>query len=116
MAANGATTDTPTPTPGPAPGPTPAGPSGAWPSVSDLSQDGPFPSTTMLGVGPDGGHTVYLPSELGGAGLPHPVIGWMSGGGTMHKACPLLPRLATHGFIVVAADVVPGIGEEAMLG
>ena len=40
----------------------------------------------------------------------------MSGGGTSHELYPLLPHLATHGFVVVAANVVPGIGAEAVLG
>lgn len=82
----------------------------------DPSKDGPFKSTTLKKVGPDAGYTVYLPRELGANGFKHPIIAWMSGGGTTHALYPLLPRLATHGFVVVAADVVPGIGTEVALG
>lgn len=40
----------------------------------------------------------------------------MSGGGTSPAVYPLLPRLATHGFVVVASNTVPAIGQEAALG
>lgn len=87
-----------------------------FPSVSDLSKDGPYGSTTLRGVGPGGGYTAYVPEELAPDGAKNPIVGWMSGGGTTHTSYPLLPRLATHGFFVMAADVTPGIGQEAMLG
>jgi hypothetical protein len=82
----------------------------------DPSRNGPYRSTTLNNTGPGGGYTVYLPVDLGKSGEKAPIIGWMSGGGTMHNAYPLLPRLATHGFVVVAANVVPGIGTEVSLG
>lgn len=85
-------------------------------SLADPSRNGPYRSTTLNNTGPNGGYTVYLPVELGKRGEKAPIIGWMSGGGTMHNAYPLLPRLATHGFVVVAANVIPGIGTEVALG
>jgi hypothetical protein len=78
--------------------------------------DGPYTATTMDGVGPSASYTVYLPTELAPGGAKNPIVGWMSGGGTTHTLYPLLPRLATHGFVVVASNSIPGIGAEAALG
>jgi hypothetical protein len=84
--------------------------------TADVGKDGPYASTTLTRTGPEGKYTVYLPAELSPNGVKHPIVGWMSGGSTTHTAYPLLPRLATHGFVVVAADVTPGIGDEVNLG
>lgn len=89
---------------------------GSFPTTGDLSKDGTFKSTTLRKTGPSGKYTVYLPQELGRGGVTHPIVGWMSGGGSLPSAYPLLPRLATHGFVVVAAEVSPGIGQEVELG
>lgn len=89
---------------------------GPFPPVSDFTKDGPFPGTTLPSTGPDNGYTVYLPMALAPSGAKHPIVGWMSGGATTHELYGLLPRLATHGFFVIAANVIPGIGEEVELG
>jgi hypothetical protein len=89
---------------------------GPFPAVTDFAKNGPYTSTTLKNTGPNGSYTVYLPTMLAPNGAKNPIVGWMSGGGTTHDLYPLLPRLATHGFVVVAANVVPGIGEEANLG
>jgi pimeloyl-ACP methyl ester carboxylesterase len=88
----------------------------SFPAAGDLSKDGPYGSMTVTGTGPGSMYTVYRPAMLAPEGAKNPIVGWMSGGGTTHTLYPLLPRLATHGFVVVAADVVPGIGAEAELG
>ena len=101
-------------------GPTeaPAEPSGtgAFPPVTDFSSNGPYQSVTVTAMGASTSFTIYHPKELAPNGAKNPIVGWMSGGGTDHTLYPLLPLLATHGFVVVAADVIPGIGEEANLG
>jgi hypothetical protein len=89
---------------------------GPFPPVSDFAKDGPYKSTTLQNTGPNNGYTVYLPTTLAPDGAKNPIVGWMSGGGTTHDLYPLLPRLATHGFVVVAANVAPGIGDEENLG
>lgn len=89
---------------------------GPFPPVTDFTKNGPYTSTTLTNTGPNNGYTVYLPTTLAPNGAKNPIVGWMSGGGTTHDLYPLLPRLATHGFVVVAANVVPGIGDEANLG
>jgi len=89
---------------------------GAFPPVTDFTSNGPYGSVTATAMGPTTRFTVYHPKELAPNGAKNPIVGWMSGGGTDHTLYPLLPLLATHGFVVVAADVIPGIGEEANLG
>ena len=59
---------------------------------------------------------MYRPTELSPGGAKNPIVGWMSGGGTDHTWYTLLPHLATHGFVVVASNSIPGIGAEVMLG
>jgi hypothetical protein len=89
---------------------------GPFPPVSDFAMPGPFTATTLANVGPSPGYTVYLPTELAPNGALNPIVGWMSGGSTNHASYTLLPHLASHGFVVVAANVVPGIGQEVQLG
>lgn len=89
---------------------------GPFPPVTDFNADGPYKPTTLTGVGPGNAATVYMPMEPAPAGAKNPIIAWMSGGGTSHEGYALLPHLASHGFVIIAPDVVPGIGEEVMLG
>jgi hypothetical protein len=89
---------------------------GPFPPVTDFQAPGPFGSTTVTGTGPNNGYTIYRPQQLAPNGAKNPIVGWMSGGATSHTGYTLLPHLATHGFVVVAADVVPGIGQEVALG
>lgn len=89
---------------------------GPFPPVTDFTLDGPFQSQTVASSGPNGNYTVYLPSPLAPSGAKNPIVGWMSGGSTNPSLYPLLPRLATHGFVVVASNTVPGIGQEVQLG
>jgi hypothetical protein len=88
----------------------------AFPSVGDLGAAGPYMSMTIRNTGPGGTYTVYRPAELAPGGAKNPIVGWMSGGSTSPSRYPLLPHLATHGFVVVASNTVPAIGEEIELG
>jgi hypothetical protein len=85
-------------------------------SVSDLSGDGPYESMTLNNTGPGGTYTIYRPSELAPGGAKNPVVGWMSGGNTTPSAYPMLPHLATHGFVIIASNTRPQIDEEVQLG
>jgi hypothetical protein len=89
---------------------------GPFPPVTDFQKDGPYTAKTVNDAGPGGTYTVYLPQPLGPDGLKNPIVGWMSGGATTPAVYPLLPRLATHGFVVVASNTAPGIGAEVELG
>jgi dienelactone hydrolase len=84
--------------------------------VEDLAQNGPYASTTTNFSGPNGNYTIYHPRELGTNGVKHPVVNWMSGGSTNPAMYPLLPHLATHGFVVVASNTTPTIGAQVALG
>jgi hypothetical protein len=87
-----------------------------FPAVTDFAGPGPYKSVTMQNTGPKGGYSVYRPDMLAPGGAKHPIVGWMSGGSTNPSAYPLLPQLATHGFVVVASNTTPGLGEEVDLG
>jgi hypothetical protein len=75
---------------------------GTFPSVSDFAASGPFSTTSgSLGLS----CTVYRPSTLGQNGVTHPVILWGNGTGSSPSTYGgFLRHLASHGFIVVAAD------------
>jgi hypothetical protein len=74
---------------------------GSFPSVSSFADRGPY-LTTQEALGDC---TVHRPTELGQSGLVHPVILW--GNGTFSWPAiysGLLSHLASHGFIVAAAN------------
>ncbi|MDH5672353.1 MAG: hypothetical protein OEZ06_09400 [Myxococcales bacterium] len=89
---------------------------GPFPEVSDFSQPGPYTSTTLVNVGPGSIYTVYLPQQDPPDGAGNPLVAWTSGGGTSHAFYTLLPHLASHGFVVITSNTIPGIGGEALLG
>jgi len=95
---------------------TPAPTPGLFPPVSDFTQAGPYTSTTLVNVGPNSNYTVYMPMEPPPAGAANPIVAWTSGGGTSHVFYTLLPHLASHGFVVVTSNTIPGIGGEEALG
>src|SRR4029077_6597376 len=98
-------------------GPGSGGPAtGTFPAVSDLASDGPFQSTEIDETGPNNNYTVFLPSELAPNGAKNPIVGWMSGGSTTPNEYAQLPRMATDGFVVVASNTTPQIGQEVELG
>lgn len=95
---------------------TPAHTSGC-PSVGQAwSETGPF----AVAETPSGaGHTIFHPARLGGLGCSvHPVVLWGNGSGARPSAyAGLLRHLASHGFIVAAADTsASGSGVEMLAG
>ncbi len=89
---------------------------GPFPPVTDFEMAGPFTPMLMNGVGPNSNYQVHFPQQAPPAGARFPIVGWMSGGGTIPDLYTLLPHLASHGFVVVASNTLPGIGAEAELG
>jgi dienelactone hydrolase len=71
---------------------------------------------TVMNTGPGGTYTIYRPAELAPGGAKNPIVGWMSGGGSTPSQYTLLPHLATHGFVVVASNTSPALGDEEKLG
>jgi len=84
----------------------------ALPPVTDFAAAGPFPTTVTR----TGQHTVHHPRNLTPG--THPVILWGNGTGASPSAYSgLLTHLASHGFIVAAANTTnAGSGREMLAG
>src|SRR6266540_1257504 len=85
-----------------------------FPSVDgNWATPGPFAVTVEAG---DSAHTIYRPTTLGQNGLRHPVIVWGNGtGATPQIYDGLLRHLASHGFVVAAANTTQsGSGQEML--
>jgi pimeloyl-ACP methyl ester carboxylesterase len=91
--------------------PTPTG----FPSVGQAFAD-PGPFDVSVEDAPE--HTYFFPDDLGGDGRRHPVILWGNAtGAEPEEYVPLLRHLASHGFIVAAADsAFAGSGLEMLAG
>ncbi len=104
---------------GPADGETGSSTTGTgFPGVSSFAASGPY-STTTDSIG--GGWfsascTIFRPAWLGQNGVNHPVIAWGNGTGSTPSAySSLLHHMASHGFIVAAANTTNAGTGEAML-
>jgi hypothetical protein len=75
-----------------------------WPAVSDFSMKGTFTAVTENNTGPMNAYTLYYPKEQGRDGLKHPSVTWGNGATTTPNLFSLLPLLASHGFVVIAAN------------
>jgi hypothetical protein len=85
---------------------------GTFPSVSSFSAQGPF-ATTQGTLGAS--CTVFRPTILGQGGVTHPVVIWGNGtGASVSTYGPLLSHLASHGFIVAAANT-PNAGNGSQM-
>ena len=76
----------------------------AWPPVTDFSMKGAFTSVTESNTGPMNAYTLFYPEERGRDGLKHPSLTWGNGATTTPNLFSLLPLLASHGFVVIAAN------------
>ena len=85
----------------------------SFPGVTDLTEDGPFPTNGPSGddEGPD--CIIHRPVTLGEGGLRHPVIIWGMGTGGFNTYSPMFDLWASHGFIVAAAKLGDGQGDGA---
>jgi hypothetical protein len=79
-------------------------PTGTFPAVTDVAGKGPYTAKTAMNTGPNGAYTLYYPSELAPSGVKNPVVSWGNGSTTTPSQYPMLPHLATHGFVVIAAN------------
>lgn len=71
--------------------------------IDDLTSPGSFTAATDTSTGPGNGYNIYYPEELGQGGVLHPVLTWGNGATTTPDQYPLLPALASQGFVVIAA-------------
>ncbi len=84
-----------------------------FPAVTDFESEGSFPTIKETS---DAECTIHRPETLGEAGRDHPVIIWGNGtAGFPAVYAGLFDVLASHGFIVVAANTSnAGTGEEML--
>jgi dienelactone hydrolase len=85
-------------------------------AAADLSKNGPYMSTTVQKTGPNNNYTIYRPQQLGPGGAKNPFVAWISGGGSTPDQYTLLPHLASHGFVIIASNTVPNVGQQEALG
>lgn len=73
-----------------------------FPSVgTDFAQEGPYDVSRLNGSQ----HTYWYPTEIRSSGLQHPVVLWGNGtGANPGNYEALLSHLASHGFVVAAAN------------
>jgi pimeloyl-ACP methyl ester carboxylesterase len=86
-----------------------------FPSVgTNFAQRGPYQVSTMNGSQ----HTYWYPTNLRSTGLQHPVVLWGNGtGAEPANYAALLSHLASHGFVVAAANTPnAGSGSEMLAG
>jgi hypothetical protein len=79
------------------------------PPITDYSAPGPFATTTEPNVGPGGDYTIFRPQTLGENGFLHAPITF--GPGINMQASQmsgLLLSFASHGFVVISANVLTG--------
>jgi hypothetical protein len=65
---------------------------------------GPYMPQTVANTGPSNGYTVFRPAELAPNGVPNPIVSWGNGATTNPSQYPLLPHLASQGFVVIASN------------
>jgi dienelactone hydrolase len=87
-----------------------------FPAVTDTGAKGPYTATTINSTGPSSGYTVYHPSQLAPGGALNPIVAWGNGGFTTPDLYPLLPHLASHGFVVIASNNPFVVGDEVRAG
>lgn len=87
---------------------------GLPPVGTNFAAPGPYQVTVQN----DAAHTYYSPSTLGANGVDHPIILWGNGTGTTPPTYDgLLRHLASHGFVVAAANTTnAGSGNEMLAG
>jgi hypothetical protein len=71
---------------------------------------------TVNNTGPGGGYTLYHPEELAPGGVLNPIVSWGNGGATTPVNYPMLPHLASHGFVVIASNNSLVSGEDTRNG
>jgi hypothetical protein len=59
---------------------------------------------------PNNAYTLFYPTELAPNGALNPIVSWGNGGGTTPGLYPMLPHLATHGFVVIASNASSATG------
>ncbi|WP_437512897.1 poly(ethylene terephthalate) hydrolase family protein [Sorangium sp. So ce1099] len=79
------------------------------PPITDYAAEGPFATTVERSSGPSGNHTIFRPERLGEGGFLHAPIIFGPGINTQVTSyTALLTNFASHGFVVVGANLLTG--------
>ncbi|WP_437280039.1 dienelactone hydrolase family protein [Sorangium sp. So ce375] len=79
------------------------------PPITDYAAEGPFATTVERSSGPSGNHTIFRPERLGENGFLHAPIIFGPGINTQVTSyTALLSSFASHGFVVVGANLLTG--------
>ncbi|WP_437690544.1 poly(ethylene terephthalate) hydrolase family protein [Sorangium sp. So ce176] len=79
------------------------------PPITDYAAKGPFATTVERSSGPSGNHTIFRPERLGEDGFLHAPIIFGPGINTQVTSyTDLLTNFASHGFVVVGANLLTG--------
>ncbi len=81
----------------------------ALPAVSDYAVNGPFATVVQANVGPGNNYTIIRPETLGANGFLHaPIIYGHGINGPVSGFTNFLRAVASHGFVVIARNVLTG--------
>jgi hypothetical protein len=90
---------------------------GRFPAVNDVWADGPYSPVTVNNTGPGNAYTIFHPQELAPNGVLNPIVTWGNGAMTNPSLYPnLLPHLASHGFVIIAANTTMVAGADLIAG
>ncbi|WP_437591197.1 poly(ethylene terephthalate) hydrolase family protein [Sorangium sp. So ce1000] len=79
------------------------------PPITDYAAEGPFATTVERSAGPSGNYTIFRPERLGENGFLHAPIIFGPGINTQVTSyTALLSNFASHGFVVVGANLLTG--------
>lgn len=79
------------------------------PPVTDYSADGPFATVVEANVGPGNAYTIIRPETLGADGFKHaPIIYGHGINGQVSGFTNFLRNVASHGFVIIACNVLTG--------
>jgi hypothetical protein len=79
------------------------------PSVTNYSVDGPYTTVVETNVGPGSAYTIYRPDTLGANGFLHaPIIYGHGISSQVSTFAPFLRSVASHGFVIIACNVLTG--------
>lgn len=79
------------------------------PPTSDYAAPGPFKTVIESNVGPGGRYTIHRPDPLGKDGFIHaPIIYGYGINGQIRYAADFLKSIASHGFVIIACNVLTG--------
>jgi hypothetical protein len=90
--------------PAPAQMPVVVTPNQKLPPVTDYAAPGPFPGREVDNTGPGGAYTMFRPTNVDANGFKFIPATWGNGITTTPQYYPWLSTVASHGFVIIAAN------------